>query len=71
MLHKDCGSESVWDGMWEWGESPVLEKALSIGANGTVMVSLVGRSCYQTLMPDLKPGSRNVLASPNSRLAAN
>lgn len=64
MLLKVCGSGIVLDGMWVGGgEVSVLEKTLSIDANGKVTgrvtVSFVGSSCYQT------PGSRNVLASQN------
>ena len=51
-------------GMWAEGEGPVREVPLSI-ANGN---SFVDRSC---LMPDLKPGSRNVLASQKSPLDPN
>ena len=64
MLLKVCESKSVSGGMWAEGECPVLEEPLSI-ANGD---SFVDRSC---LMPDLKPGSRNVLASQKSPLCNN
>ena len=63
MLLKVCESESLLGGMWVVGDCAVLEEPLSI-ANG---ISFVERSC---LMPDLKPGSRNVLASQKSPLCS-
>ncbi len=38
MLFKVCESEPVLDGMCERGELPVLEKRLSIDANGEMTI---------------------------------